>query len=314
MPAARVAGGTTGVGPAHGAAVGGPRVPPRAYLALSLGVFVFGLGAILVKKANAPGCAVAFYRMAIATVLMALPFCAHIRGRSLPRRGVALAALGGVLLAIDLWLWATGVAMSGATIPTLMANTAPLWVGLASLLLLKRRLGRLFWPGLALALAGAAFVLRADLSRGAAVATGTALGLVAALFYAGYHIATERGRAVMSTLSYFWIASASGAAFLLVVCLGTRTPLSGYPAETYAYFLALALLVQILGWLSVSYVLGHLPAAVVSPTLLGQPVITALLAVPLLGETLSPRHIAGGIAVLAGVLIVHRSHAPRPGF
>ena len=101
---------------------------------------------------------------------------------------------------------------------------------------------------------------------------------------------------------------------VLVVCLGTRTPLSGYPAETYAYFLALALLVQILGWLSVSYVLGHLPAAVVSPTLLGQPVITALLAVPLLGETLSPRHIAGGIAVLAGVLIVHRSHAPRPGF
>ncbi|MBM3307587.1 MAG: EamA family transporter [Candidatus Eisenbacteria bacterium] len=97
--------------------------------------------------------------------------------------------------------------------------------------------------------------------------------------------------------------------FLLLVCLVTRTPLSGYSPTTYLLFLALAVLVQVAGWMSVSYVLGHLPAAVVSPTLLGQPIVTALLAVPLLGETFSARHLAGGAAVLAGILLVHRSHA-----
>jgi drug/metabolite transporter (DMT)-like permease len=282
---------------------------PRAYAALALGVFMFGLGAILVKWANAPGCATAFFRMGIAAVLVALPFSLHVRkaARPLPGRGVLFAVLGGVSLATDLWLWATGVVMSGATVPTLMANTAPLWVGLASVALLKRRMPGLFWLGLAVALAGAVIVLAAGFSRGSVFGTGTVLGLVAAFFYAGYHLATERGRAHISTLSYFWIATASGAAFLLAVCLITRTPLWGYSTSTYLLFLALAVLVQIVGWMSVSYVLGHLPASVVSPTLLGQPVVTALLAVPLLGERFSARQVVGGIAVLAGVLIVHRS-------
>jgi drug/metabolite transporter (DMT)-like permease len=223
------------------------------------------------------------------------------------------AILGGVSLATDLWLWATGVVMSGATVPTLMANTAPLWVGLASAALLRRRMPWLFWAGLAVALGGAVIVLAAGFSRGSVFGTGTVLGLIAAFFYAGYHLATERGRAHLSTLAYFWIATASGAVFLLAACLITRTPLSGYPAATYMLFLALAVLVQIIGWMSVSYVLGHLPASIVSPTLLGQPVVTALLAVPLLGERFSVRQVAGGIAVLAGVLLVHKSRAaPLP--
>lgn len=290
-------------------------VSPRAYAALALGVFVFGLGAILVKLADAPGCVTAFFRMSIAAVIVALPFSLRVRRAATPlaRRGVMFAVLGGVSLAADLWLWATGVVMSGATVPTLMANTAPLWVGLASVALFRRRMPGLFWVGLAVALGGAAVVLAADFSRGSVFGRGTTLGLVAALFYAGYHLATERGRAHLSTLTYFWIATASGAAFLLAVCLVTRTPLSGYSPTTYLLFLALAVLVQIVGWVSVSYVLGHLPASIVSPTLLGQPVVTALLAVPLLGETFSARQVAGGITVLAGVLLVHRSRgAPLP--
>jgi len=34
--------------------------------------------------------------------------------------------LGGLFFMADLALWATGVVMSGATNPTLLANTAPL--------------------------------------------------------------------------------------------------------------------------------------------------------------------------------------------
>jgi drug/metabolite transporter (DMT)-like permease len=41
--------------------------------------------------------------------------------------------------------------------------------------------------------------------------------------------------------------------------------------------------------------------------MLGQPVVTALLAVLLLGERLSVWQIAGGVTVLAGVYTVHRS-------
>jgi drug/metabolite transporter (DMT)-like permease len=61
------------------------------------------------------------------------------------------------------------------------------------------------------------------------------------------------------------------------------------------------------GYLAINYALGHLPASIVSPTMLGQPVLTALLAGPLLGETLGLWQVVGGVAVLGGVYLVHRS-------
>ncbi len=73
------------------------------------------------------------------------------------------------------------------------------------------------------------------------------------------------------------------------------------------WFLALALVTQVGGYLAVVYAIGHLPAAVVSPTMLGQPLVTALLAIPLLGESLNWTQIVGGGIMIAGVGLVHRS-------
>ncbi len=61
----------------------------------------------------------------------------------------------------------------------------------------------------------------------------------------------------------------------------------------------MAIVVQVVSLLSVNYALGHLPASLVSPTLLGQPVITAIAAVPLLGQALSAAQVIGGAVVLA---------------
>lgn len=66
-------------------------------------------------------------------------------------------------------------------------------------------------------------------------------------------------------------------------------------------------MVQVFGWLAINYSQGYLPASIVAPTMLAQPVVTALLAVLLLGERLSFWQILGGATVLIGVYIVHRS-------
>jgi drug/metabolite transporter (DMT)-like permease len=84
-------------------------------------------------------------------------------------------------------------------------------------------------------------------------------------------------------------------------------PLLGYPPETYLNLVAVALLAQVGGWLAINYALGHLRASLIAPTLLGQPVITALLAVPLLGQSLSAVQVLGGLLVLSGIYIVHRT-------
>jgi drug/metabolite transporter (DMT)-like permease len=218
-----------------------------------------------------------------------------------------LAAAAGLFFGTDLALWTTGITLSGATMPTLMANTAPIWVGLGSVILFRERQGWLFWGGLVVALVGAALILGQDLSQPAGAGIGTFLGLGAAFFYGGYYLLTQRGRNHLDTLSYFWIGTFSSAVFLFFLNVGLGRPFTGYDQPTYLNFLALGTVVQVAGWLAINYVQGYLPASIVAPTLLGQPVVTAVLAVILLGEQFTIWHIIGGVIVLVGVYLVHWS-------
>ena len=280
----------------------------RSYLALGVGVLSLGFSAIFVRWAGAPGVVTSFYRMAIAVVVMAWPFFRRARsGGGLPRRGLLIAVLGGLFFAADLALWATGVMLSGATNPTLLANTAPLWVGLGAIVFFHERLSLGFWVGLLIAMAGAVLILGLDSLRDISLGVGTLAGLLAGIFYGGYILITQWGRESLDSLTYFWPAAASSAASLLVVCLALRQPLTGYSTLTYLNFVMLSLISQVVGYLVINYALGHLPASIVSPALLGQPVVTAILAGPLLGEDLSAWQVTGGVAVLVGVFIVHRS-------
>ena len=243
--------------------------------------------------------------MAIATVLVAIPFAIRIyRGSWPPWSAMRFAFLGGIFFAADTAAWATGVVLSGATNPTLLANTAPLWVGLGALIFFRQRLRPAFWIGTLIAMVGAGLVL--GLERDGQT-LGSLLGLLAAVFYAGYFLVTQRGREKLDSLDYFWLAAMTSAVVLLLLNVGLGQPLRGYPPTTYLAFLAMAVITQIIGYFSISFALGYLPASIVAPSLLGQPVITAILAGLLLGEVFSSSQILGGVTVLAGVLVVVRS-------
>ena len=136
---------------------------------------------------------------------------------------------------------------------------------------------------------------------------GDMLAVAAGVFYAGYFLVTEVGRKKLDTLTYVWMVDLIAAITLLLISLGMNMPLTGYPPQTYLAFLGAALVSQVGGYLSIGYALGHLPASIVSPTLIGQPVVTALLAIPLLGEALRTEQLLGGLFVLLGIYLVHRS-------
>ena len=93
---------------------------------------------------------------------------------------------------------------------------------------------------------------------------------------------------------------------LLTITRVLHQPLTGYTSAGYISMIAAALVGQVAGYLAISYALGYLPASIVSPTLLGQPMLTALLAVPLLNESISWAQVAGGVLVLAGIWFVNR--------
>jgi len=278
-----------------------------AYLALGAGVLSLGFSPILVRWAAAPGVVSSLYRMAIAAALVAAPFAIRVyKGSWPPWNAVRIALLGGFFLAADVAAWSSGVVLSGATNPTLLVNIAPLWVGLGALLLFRQRLRPAFWIGTMMAIIGAGLVLGLE---GEGQIFGSLLGLLASVFYAGYFLVTQLGRQELDSLSYFWLAAVGSTVTLLILNLGLDQPLGGYPPPTYLAFVTIALITQILGYFAVGFALGYLPASIVAPTLLGQPVITAILAGALLGEALYPAQLLGGSVVLTGVFVVIRSQS-----
>lgn len=280
----------------------------RAYLALGVGALTLGFSAIFVRMADAPGVVSAFYRMSIASLIVVWPFLLSVkRKRKISRKGVGLAIGAGVFFAADIAAWMTGVVLSGATNPTLLANTAPLWVGLGALLFFKEKLNSTFWVGLGLAFGGAIIILGLDLARAENFGLGSLYGLLSGLFYGIYFLFIQRTRENLDALSSFWIAGFTSAVLLLALTFVLGQPLSGYSSYTYTVFLGMGIVTQVIGYLAITYALGHLPASIVAPTLLAQPALTALFAGPLLGEIVTSEQIAGGAVVLAGVLLVHRS-------
>jgi len=280
-----------------------------AYLALSIGILTLGFSAIFTRWADAPGAVVSFYRMAIGTVALAIPFAARWnRKRGISRRGLLLALLAGVFFALDLASWATGISLAGATIPTLLGNMAPVIVALGAWVLFKEKLNASFWLGLLLAIVGVIAVLNLDFSQGFEMRPGSLFGLASAFFYGVYFLITQKGRDELDALSFFWLATLSSAITLLILSFLLGNPLTGYSAFTNLNFLALGLIVQGLGWLAINYAQGYLPASLVAPTLLSQPVLTAIFARPLLGERFTLTEWLAGAVVVLGIVIVHRSH------
>ncbi|MEZ0395229.1 MAG: DMT family transporter [Anaerolineales bacterium] len=280
------------------------------YLALGSGILCLSFSAFFVRWSQVAGPVAAFYRMLFASLLLtplALPRLLA-RPNRLGRRWAFFPIVGGIFSALDFTFWSIAVTLTTAANATLLGNASPLWVALFALLVFREKLGRLFWLGLGLTLSGAVLVVGSDFLLHPAFGTGDSFALISSLFYAGVFLAMQRGRETLDPLTYTWIAVCTTTLGLFLVNLALNNPLTGYPPLTWLIFLASAVFSQILGYLSMSYALGHLPASVVSPTMIGQPVLTTLLAIPLLAEIPTTWQAAGGALVLAGIYLIHQAY------
>jgi drug/metabolite transporter (DMT)-like permease len=287
-----------------------------AYGALVVAVLGISWSAIFIRWSAVPGPSSAFFRVFIAGVVLAPWWLASIatnpeRRRRLARGGrrpIWLAIAGGAFFGIDLALYNTAVMLTTATEATLFGNNAPIFVGLGSWLVFSRRPKRSYWAGLALASSGGAIVMLAGMSGSQRTGDlrGDLLALAASVFFAAYLLATEHVRDSLDTLSFSTLAIAGSIATLLVVCLLLGAPLGGFTPATWLALFGLGLISQLAAYFALVYALGHLPATITSVGLLAQLPLTALLAVPLLGEPLHATQIVGGALVLTGIYIVNR--------
>jgi len=286
--------------------------PVRAYVALALGVIAISFTAIFTKWAAMPGVPAGVCRMATAAVALTIALVVRTRGKAvLPRGGLKWGLLGGLVFALNLALLYTALETTAAATATLLDNTAPIWVGLGAVAFFGERLTMRYWAGLGLALAGAAVVTGLWAEGGARLQPGVAFAAAGAIFYAGYLLVTQRARQQLDTLTYLWLLAVVAAIALFAASLLLGMPLGGYAARSYLSLVAVGLISQTAGWLLINYALGHVPASAAVVVLLAQPVITGLLSIPLLGEALAARQIAGGALILSGIYLCLRGGAAR---
>ena len=294
-----------------------PRSTLLPYLALAAAIAGISWAAILVRWAEIPGSASAFYRVLIAGAVLVLWRAARGATRSAPTRAAIWTAVaGGVLFALDLALWNTAVMRTQVAVASILGNNTPIFVGLMSWLVLRRRPRASFWIGLVLAMAGAVAIMSADLGKegtagpstepGTGSLSGDLMALAASVFFAAYLITTQRVRETMDTLTFNTLAIAGSIVTLLIVCVALGLPMGGYSTRTWLALAGLGLVSQLGAYYALVYALGHLPATITSVGLLAQVPCTALLAALFLGEPLTPIQLAGGAVVLAGMYVVTR--------
>jgi len=276
--------------------------------ALLAGAVAIGASALFVKVSETGPVATAFWRVALA-----LPFLwawstieqrgNHAASFAADRR---LLIVCGLFFAGDLAVWHWSIVLTSVANATLLANLAPIFVTLAVWVLFRKQPAAAF-----LALAGVAMLLGGDLHLGGQELLGDGLGVVTALFYAAYQLTVTTLRARVATSTIMAWSGLVTAAVLLPLALLSGDELFPHSMTGWAKLAGLAIISQVAGQSLIAYAMAHLPATVSSVGLLLQPVMAALFAWVLLGETLGWFEIAGGIVVLIGIRIAQRAELAR---
>jgi drug/metabolite transporter (DMT)-like permease len=287
-----------------------PRRAAAPYLILLAGVLIASTASIMIRLAQGmgvPSLSIAAGRLALAALILTPLALARARPelRAL-RRGDLLLALGsGAFLAVHFASWISSLAYTSVASSAALVATNPLWVGLASLLIFRERLGWRGGLGIALTIAGTAVIGLSDSGSSAQPAPllGNGLALLGALAASGYLLIGRSLRRRVSVLTYIWLVYSAAAIILLAVALLAGQPILGLPAYAYLLLLGLAVGPQLLGHTAFNYALGVLSATFVAVALLGEPVGSAILAALIFHESVAPLQL-GGIALLLGGIVL----------
>ena len=305
-------------------AVSSPSVESRqrleriAILALFVGAITIAFAPILVRLSEVGPSSTGFHRFLLAiplywAIAATLPRSDAPEGAEKPKtlRDFLLISMAGVYLAADVAVWHYSIQMTTVANSTLLANVAPVSVVLAGWILFRTRVTGTYLIGLAAAMTGVFILSRASLSLSQDHFIGDLLGVLTAVFYAAYQMSVERLRKRFSTVTIMKYAIPASALIMLPVALASGDDLLPVTLAGWGFLIALAAGPQVFGQGLIAWALAHLPVAFASVSLLVQPVTAALVAWALFGEQIGAQQAAGGVIVLAGIMLARRGSLRR---
>lgn len=282
-------------------------------VSLIIGIICISFSPIFVKLAVSPPVASGFYRIFFAWLVLA-PYCFYKGALKIERKALWIALLGGVVFGADIAIWNLSLLKISATISTLIANLAPVWVGLLSFLVLRKKSGFLFWAGTWVAILGMVVLVGYQHMLHLQFNIGLVYALIASLFYAIYIMLTKDILRKISTITFMFYNMLAASIFLLAICIFQHDELIHFPASTWLHLLGMGLICQLAGWITINYSLNYLEATKVSIALLSQTVLAGIWAMFFLSERLELKEIIGSIIVLTGIAVtfLKKRYAEQP--
>jgi drug/metabolite transporter (DMT)-like permease len=281
--------------------------------ALLLGATAIATSALFVKVSETGPVATAFWRVFLALPVLWLWSALGERERHNAsfneQRGFMIAA--GLFFAGDLAVWHWSIVLTSVANSTLLANLAPIFVALTAWLIFRKQLSGRFLAGLIVAVTGMTILIGGDFELQGRELIGDALGVVTAMFYAGYQLVVTKLRTRVATSTIMAWSGLVTALVLLPIALLSGEQMLPVSVMGWVKLAGLALISQVAGQSLIAYAMAHLPATFSSVGLLFQPVMATIFAWLLLGEAVSALQLAGGITVLVGIRMVHLAENPR---
>ena len=270
---------------------------PRVSAALAFGVLAVSWAAIFIRLVAAHPLTTAALRLSIAAApLLVWVVIRHRRElMSLQRREWLLLAASGVALALHFSAWVSSLDYTSVASSVTIATTTPVWVALFE------RPPKTTIVGMAVAMVGSAIIAGTDFAVDSKAMLGNGLALAGAWFAAIYYMVGKRVRLRLGIMQYVGVVYPIAAVCLCLAALIAGAPLKGLTPFQWKYLFFLAVVAQLVGHSLLDWALEHVSAAAVSIAVLGEPVFSTLLAIPLLHEVPSPSSLLGILLVLVGV-------------
>jgi drug/metabolite transporter (DMT)-like permease len=254
---------------------------------------------------------VAFFRAAASALILGIamairkPSLLRLQRRDLPFF-MAFGLLGVTAFFV---VYVYAIRLTGGATAAVLLYTAPTWVTLIAWRAFGEPLTRTKLAALILSFLGCALVARAyNLIQLRLDIVGIVFGLASGLTYGLYTLFNKRAVQRYSPWTAMFYALGCGGLFLLPWQSPSRLWAAMSRPAPALWLLALALGPTLGAYLMLGKSLERLPASVVSIVATSEPVIATVLAWAFLAQGLTPAQVAGGGAVLAGVLLLQRDN------
>ncbi|MBT5240678.1 MAG: DMT family transporter [Rhodospirillaceae bacterium] len=284
--------------------------------AVLLGALILSTSAIFVRLSEVGPIATGMYRMLLALPVFWLWMIAddqrsshqdtHPKGLPRNPRDILLVIVAGLFYAADLAVWHTSVGLTTVANATALGNTAPVFVAIASFVLFKERITRLFFAGLVLAMAGTAVLIARSFTVSFDSVVGDALGLLTGVFYAGYILTVARVRRRVSTSAVLAISGLTCGLILGLAALILGEQFVPLTTAGWVWLFGLAYLCQLGGQSLIIAALAYLPTNFGAVALLVQPIGTAIIGWIILSEAITIDKAIGIAAILGGIWLARK--------